>query len=139
MHTPQDPLPSTLINLSGVRYLVREVLGCGCPEEVFDRIAVGSPTLYSPPGGAQLVELEVGGRLLISVVDFAKMKDPVAERRALMAHGQTTRDTRGLNRFRLVLVGDIPPAQAERLLAPRAEEDERTHLHLVAPSQLPGA
>ena len=64
-------LEDCLLRRDAVRHLVRDLLGCGCPEDVFDDVLVAFPASLGPRGkhGARSVvpgsvKLVVGGRLL---------------------------------------------------------------------------
>lgn len=119
-----------------VRHLVRDVLGCGCPEEVFDDVQVAFPARLAHqavPGSAKLV---VGGRLLIVVVPADSLADVEKDARALLARGRAARDACDLNRFRLVLVGRVAPAVRTRLEAAARRLDTRTHVHVIPASRL---
>lgn len=121
-----------------IRQLVRETLGCTCPETVFEQVELAP----LPWGGAEALagtRIIVGGRLLIYVCAQVDGLSPVrlAE---FVARGRAERDARGLNRFRLVL----PCRDAEatqRSLSPTFEavptRDDRVHLHCVSTDLLP--
>jgi hypothetical protein len=75
--------------------------------------------------------LDVGGRLLVAVVPAAAA-DASALQAALEA-GRELRDDRGMNRFRLVLEGEVGGALVSALAMP----DERVHVHVVASGEVP--
>ena len=136
-------LEECFLRLDAVRHLVRDLLGCECPEEVFDDILVAFPASLGPRGkhGARSVvpgsvKLVVGGRLLVVLVPVAGRGDIAKEARALLVRGRATRDQCGLNRFRLVLVGVVPADVLRRLQAAAARVDERTHVHAVSAGRL---
>jgi hypothetical protein len=117
---------------SGLKDFIVNVLGCGCPEEVFASIEVDrSP---QPAGPAPLAfEISVGGRLLIQGVkyeEFRLQKDALAD---LVAIGVRKRDEKGFNRVRIVVVSDDPDCEAT--IRPVFEGiqrvDDRIHLHVV--------
>jgi hypothetical protein len=108
------------------------VLGCGCPEEVFSSIGLER----SPDAGISmplLFRIDVGGRLLILGVrgDSLTAKEDALAR--LVALGARLRDERGFNRLRIVVVSDDPACEAE--LRPCFETipgaGDRIHLHVV--------
>jgi malonyl-CoA O-methyltransferase len=127
-------LAACFANLEAVRRLVRDVLGCGCPEEVFADVAVGLPSVFGEDADRLAVELVVGRRLLIRLVATEGLVEDEPEARALLTRGRAARDAHGLHRFRLVLVGPVPAALLARLEADAARLDDRTHVH-----QLPAA
>jgi len=130
-----DPIGSALLDLGPIRQLVREGLGCQCPEEVFDDVVVGRPAVFAE-GPRPAAELLVGRRLLVSLVALDRLQDPRAEAGRLLDRGRKLRDARGLNRFRLVLVGECAPADLEALSAQAAAIDDRLHVHAIRPGEL---
>ena len=43
-------LEGSFLRLDAVRHLVRDLLGCGCPEDVFDDVLVAFPASLGPRG-----------------------------------------------------------------------------------------
>lgn len=119
------------ISRAAVRDLVRTVLQCGCPDNVFDDVRIGCPTLFDTHGAGGGFELLVGRRLLVTVVPFSDLDHPDMEIPAILATGQKIRDEQGLNRFRLVIVGILSAGVRKRLEALSASLGERLHLHLL--------
>lgn len=122
--------------MTGIRRFVREDLGCGCPEEVFDdiRIEVAPGELAA---GANSRLLVVGGRLMVLIVEPADSDPATVAISQLLDRGARLRDDRGCNRFRLVLVSATERAVPERRLADVSVPDERTHIHVVPAARLP--
>lgn len=123
-----------------MQHFIRTTLGCGCPEEVLQWIEC-SHSQPVPDHGLTLTRIDVGGRLLIYVVEG----DEEPERTtgaipALIAAGLAERERTGFNRLRLVLatrdVDEILEA-ANRTFAEFAPRDDRIHLHVVAVEDLP--
>ena len=54
------------MNRESIRRFVREDLGCGCPEEVFDHVALASRD--AGPDGPRHTRLLIGNRLLVYVM-----------------------------------------------------------------------
>jgi hypothetical protein len=115
-----------------VKRFVRGTLGCACPDEVFEHIAV-SP-LNPCPGLPVDGSLEVGGRLLIYISfhsDIQVLKEGLEE---IIRQGKGTRDRRGFNRFRYVVVADKIEA-LNAVLVPLFDAmpfiDEKVHLHII--------
>ena len=107
-------------------YLVRGVLGCGCPEEIFEHYQVRQQTV----GPFPVVELIMGDRLLVWIVDGTRIVDPEQTLGQLLKSGLEERERRGLNRFRLVTVGDFP--SWERKWTHLAGDlDPKVHLHIL--------
>jgi hypothetical protein len=119
---------------------VRDVLGCGCPDEVLRSIAVDQGRLI-PGSDVEVTRLDVGGRLLVYVVPAAAQPLPSLVAAAVDA-GVSERDRRAFNRFRLVLAAGSPAAleqPARDALAACGRRDERVHLHVVAVEDCPGS
>lgn len=121
-----------------LKKFLRQVLGCECPDEVFNHIesASGIPL---DNGIILRNRINVGNRLLVYVVtadsvDFVKERLP-----GLVIAGKDERDGKGFNRFRLVLASDDRKGLeeiAERAFNALPERDEKVHLHVVKKSAL---
>jgi hypothetical protein len=116
-----------------VKKFVRETLGCRCPEDVFRYVEVES--------NVRLTEdivlnrrINVGNRLLIYIVDGSDefVKDNLL---TLVDYGKKERDTKGFNRFRLVIITDKAWERNQKL--DLMEKDERVHIHLVERNGVP--
>jgi hypothetical protein len=120
------------MNRQEVEGFVRGTLGCACPDDVFEQIAInpGSPLPGLPIDGS----LEVGGRLLIYVSIVKDIHILTGRLEQIVREGKHARDSRGFNRFRFVVVA----AQAEgteAVLAPLFNSlpfiDDKVHLHVL--------
>ena len=118
---------------------IREGLGCGCPDAVFERLGVDrQPAVFA--GLPVDAVLSIGDRLLVGICASRPWKeiDEYLERCVVTA--RRLRDERGYNRFRLVVV-TVAPDFARPVLAQRFEtlpaRDDRLHLHVVEPAVLP--
>ena len=80
---------------------VRETLGCGCPDEVFDRIVIDT----SKHGEAGL---DVGGRLLVRVLAEKNVDRLVETFPDTVERLRNERDRRGFHRVRLVVTRPRP-------------------------------
>ena len=87
---------------SNAVFLVRDVLGCTCPEEIFDNYQVRHNVFEAIP----IVQLIMGNRLLVWIVDGVKFVGPGQTLLRLLKQGTVKREEHGLNRFRLVVVGE---------------------------------
>ena len=117
---------SELAERSCAAFLVQGLLGCTCPPEIFNHYQVRQKVITSLPA----VELIMGDRLLAWIIDGNKIDDPEQALGRLFNSGRTERDSRDLNRFRLVVVGDFP--SWEKKWAHLAEEmDPKVHLHVL--------
>jgi len=117
---------------------VRDTLGCGCPDEVFQHLVVSRlpPIAGRPP----IVQLQVGSRLLIHIVAPPEGASPNGWIEQLAANGRTARDRHGYNRFRLVVASPTPPASGREIqerFARAITGDDKAHLHFVGRDQLP--
>lgn len=119
-----------------IRDFVQTRLGCGCPESVFEAVELERSDAFSAERPYDL-RLAVGGRLLVYVVRVAALADPAADVRRMARAGREERDAGRFNRFRAVLVADVPedvPAPALRAFAQAVGADARCHLHVVDPA-----
>jgi hypothetical protein len=123
-----------------IEHFVRTTLGCKCPDEVFESIAIErAPTSRDALPHTRLV---IGDRLLIHVLEAPSVKATSAAVSKLTTQGRTERDAKQYNRYRLVVASDYP---TELLSAARtgfdsvAGTDHRAHLHILATDQLPDA
>ncbi len=111
---------------SNAVFLVRDILGCTCPEEIFDHYQVQHNVSEAIPK----VQLIMGNRLLIWIVDAAWVVEPGQTLLRLLEQGLAERESCGLNRFRLVVVGE--PLSWEKEWAHLAEGlDPKVHLHVL--------
>jgi hypothetical protein len=117
---------------NAVKDFVVNVLGCGCPEEVFSFILLD--TVPGPVGGIPMeFTIRIGGRLMVLGVAGETLCSPQGSLATLVAAGMGIRDGEGFNRLRIVVVSGDP--ELEALLRPAFAGvlglDERVHLHVV--------
>ncbi|MBC8178365.1 MAG: hypothetical protein H8E19_13245 [Deltaproteobacteria bacterium] len=111
---------------SNAVFLVRNILGCTCPEEIFDHYEVQHNVSEAIP----MVQLIMGNRLLIWIVDAARVVEPGQILLRLLEQGLAERENRGLNRFRLVVAG--ASLSWEKEWAHLAEGlSPKVHLHIL--------
>jgi hypothetical protein len=121
-----------MIDKEKIKRFVQDALGCGCPEEVFRSIDCKRDVDL---GGGVILHsiITIGNRLLIYVV--YDNKDFVEKHLAfLVSAGKKERDSRGLNRFRLVIVTDRIPGRGDvirQTFDELQEKDEDIHLHIM--------
>lgn len=116
-----------------IREFVRNILGCTCPEDVFQYIECQADV--GTGGGVGLdYEINVGNRLLIYVVSLDQHPDSL---RDVISHlfrlGTEQRDEYGFNRFRLVLLCRTPDSVADQALNifHSLSPDDKVHLHVI--------
>ena len=112
---------------SNATLLVRDTLGCTCPREIFDHYEVGSHFSVNIP----MVQLIMGERLLVRIVDADRLNEPEKTAMELLIEGRAERDMLRLNRFRLVIVGTLPPSQIQVLKGLPEAMDPKVHLHIL--------
>lgn len=116
--------------------LVRERLGCACPDEVFaDVEAHRGLRVGEVPVSWRIA---VGGRLLVYVLETGGGEDLGRRLAALVPAALAERDRGGYSRLRLVLVGDGPDlARAGELAIDTAGlTDPRLHVHALTRAAL---
>ena len=111
---------------------VKGVLGCGCPDYVFEKIEVGRVAKGVLPLDA--TRINVGNTLLIYIVRPAsggELRDAIGK---MVSVGRNDRDVHGFNRFRLVIAGDevkLAPDAAAAKFSVETGGDEKMHFHCV--------
>ena len=117
-----------------IKRFVQEILGCSCPEEVFNQID------YQEEGDGILGrKVTVGNRLLIYIITMDGKSNIQGVINSALVQGVEEREKNGLNRFRLVLVTSCPDelcSLAEHAFDSSGYADEKTHLHIVSESDL---
>lgn len=119
---------------------VRETLGCGCPDEVFQSIEVSDAG--TADGTVSFTRLVIGQRLLIHVWRPATAAPLPEDVQALAEEGCAERDARGYNRYRLVIAATEPAATIDAVAATFNDAvggDDRAHVHVLAASELAAA
>jgi hypothetical protein len=127
------------VNVPAVTRFVREVLGCGCPDEVFQNLEVRRGSVAVRSCSADY-ELRIGGRLLVVVTSEPVATLSPARLARVISEGKAARDDGKFNRFRLVVQTSQAAQHRARLLRDFEEisgRDEKTHLHVVERSQVP--
>lgn len=120
-----------------VKIFAREILGCGCPNSVFEVVKMQSLD-------KQHYKLNVGNRLLIYIVrlgDEKGLREIEKSRLQYLRRGVAERDEYGFNRFRLVFArgSDLRIAEdKEREILNTNYDfcDGKTHVHIVDRSEI---
>ena len=120
-----------------IKDFVQNILGCTCPDKVFEQIQEFRSAPISSPHSRSII---IGGRLLIyiwNVEDTGSLRENLL---AMLAAGRQERDARGLNRFRAVLAVDKAlqqvAAAAHAYFSQFEGRDDRMHLHVVSVADL---
>lgn len=122
-----------------ITVFVRNVLGCGCPDEVFNKIEVSDIDLT--PEISTTTRIVVGDTLLIYILPVTPAEIVAEHIGKLVVAGRQDRDSHGYNRFRLVLRSCDNRAIEEVISASFlvvAGADEKLYLHFVESDALSG-
>ena len=133
-----DTSPEPLLR-ANIQRFVRGVLGCSCPEAVFQTIHID----YNPRalvGTQRGYTITIGSKLLVLVIMTTNCPVTVNELGNILERGRQARDRERLNRFRLVVATPEPQLARSKLesgFEALGMQDNRIHLHIVSPDQLP--
>lgn len=122
-----------------IEEFVRGPLGCNCGAKVFERIEVEEkPSDFEDLSASQLIG--IGGILLVLVLNVDAWESTQTNLESIFKRGIETREAKSFNRFRLVVA--TPQADKARQALTQhfetfSEMDEKIHLHIVTPDQLP--
>lgn len=115
-----------------VKAFIRKTLGCDCDESVFKHI---ENERNVEAGGIKLRNhINVGGRLLVYIVDAEGPSFIRSHLADLLEAGRKERDDRNFNRFRLVLVAASDSGvrlEVNRALKLSKAVDEKVHVHIL--------
>ncbi len=120
-----------------ITLFVRNVLGCGCPDEVFNKIEISDIDLT--PEISTATRIVVGDTLLIYILPDNPVEVVANNIGKLVAAGKKDRDSYGYNRFRLVVRSGGNRDMEEQVITLFAEtvaDNEKLHLHFVDPDIL---
>jgi len=125
-----------MITNANIKTFVQDILGCGCPEEVFQFIDCKHDVWLSSEITLKS-KIIIGDRLLIYVVEAgsdAFIQRNLAE---LIAAGKSERDARALNRMRLVIVAAnaLNQQAAQSRFRKYQGMDKKIHLHIINKEQ----
>ena len=126
-------------NNEKLKVFVKNTLGCGCPEKVFEKIDVNK--LSTVEHEKEMTRIVVGDTLLIYVIDPEPSYNFVDNVESIGLAGKTDRDTNNYNRFRLVVSSFEDDVQQERVLecfTKSFSTDEKMHIHFVNPEFVDG-
>jgi len=124
---------SSPINPKQVKSFLQNTLGCTCPEAVFKKQEFDSGITINNIKNCK--KLCVGERLLIYLINAESVSDLPSSITSLVSEGRKERDSRHLNRFRLVLGAkdvDLISKQAKTIFEGFNDLDDKVHLHVVS-------
>ena len=116
-----------------IKNFVQNVLGCTCPDRVFEQI---EDNHVLPSISPHSRSISIGGRLLIYVWKVEdRLEDLQEGLLAMLEAGKKERDAVGLSRFRAVLAVENP-----QIIVPKANfyfsrfqgKDDRMHIHVIS-------
>jgi hypothetical protein len=119
-------------NKKNLKVFIRNTLGCGCPERVFEKIDVSD--LQTGEREKKITRVVVGDVLLIYVMQRESSGNLVDSVESIGLAGKTDRDTNNYNRFRLVVSGFEDVAQQKEIserFSKSFSTDEKMHIHFV--------
>ena len=122
---------ATFINPDAIKTFVREELGCKCEDSVFNQIVIGMPSIFPGENPGWDMQIMIGFRLLISIVPVKRIKSIDEDIVKILQAGKEIRDQLGLNRFRLVLLGDVEKELYEACQRRAHKLDDRIHVHVI--------
>ena len=130
----------TTVQTARLQAFIRTTLGCGCPDEVLECIRF-SRTGVADQHEGRLTRIDVGGRLLVYVIETGDDPRRAAEALgAVVAAGTVERNRGGFNRLRVVVATndrDTFGPELKRSFEDSAPRDDRVHLHVIAVGDLP--
>ena len=119
-------------NNEKIRVFVKNTLGCGCPEKVFEKIDVSKlPTVGHEK---EITRIVVGDTLLIYVIRPEPSGNFVDSVESIGLAGKTDRDINNYNRFRLVVSNFEDEVQQEKVserFSKTFNTDDKMHIHFV--------
>ena len=124
-------------NPNQMKRFVKNTLGCTCPDSVFEHQEFDSGISISNIKNCK--KLCAGERLLIYLIDIESIPNLPLSITSIIAEGRKERDSRGLNRFRLVLgANDIDAVrkEANKIFQSINDLDDKVHLHVVSQQEI---
>ena len=120
-----------------IKTFVKNTLGCGCPEEVFEYIDCQSNIKLNDV--VLRNRINIGNRLLIYIVEVHNGDSLKNVLPLLIATGKKERDDLKFNRFRLVLASDNidETKKAAEDIFKTIDKDEKIYLHIIFKTDLP--
>ena len=119
-------------NNEKLKAFVKNTLGCGCPEKVFEKIDFSKlPTVVDEEDATRIV---VGDTLLIYVICPIPTANFVDSVESIGLAGKADRNANNYNRFRLVVSGiedDVQQEKVSKSFSKSFNTDEKMHIHFL--------
>jgi hypothetical protein len=119
-------------NNEKIKVFVKNTLGCGCPEKVFENIDVSKLPIVEHE--KEITRIVVGDTLLIYVIRPEPSGNFVDSVESIGLAGKTDRDINNYNRFRLVVSSFEDEVQQEKVserFSKTFNTDDKMHIHFV--------
>ncbi len=126
-------------NNEKIKVFVKNTLGCGCPEKVFENIDVSKLTTLEHE--KEVTRIVVGDTLLIYIIRPEPSGNFVDSVESIGLAGKTDRDINNYNRFRLVVSSFEDEVQQEKVsecFSKTFSMDDKMHIHFVNQELLEG-
>ena len=126
-------------NNEKLKVFVKNTLGCGCPEKVFEKIDVSE--LLTEEYDKEITRIVVGDTLLIYIIGPELSGNYVDNVESIGLTGKNDRDANNYNRFRLVVSGFEDEVQQEKVsdsFSKLFDTDEKMHIHFVKQELIEG-
>ena len=134
-----EHIMTAIWNNEKIKGFVKNTLGCGCPEEVFEKIDVSR--VRAAGHGKEVTRIVVGDTLLIYIIGPEPYGDLIDRVESFGLAGKNDRDTNNYNRFRLVVSGfedDVRQAEASERFSESFKKDAKMHIHFVSQELVEG-
>lgn len=121
-----------------IKNFVRNILGCTCPDNVFEQIDDQQVSSSISPHTRSIT---IGGKLLLYIWEVGSPDQLEEGIPAILAAGKEARNELGLNRFRAILVTGDPStikSRADLCFSQFSDLDEKMHLHVISRQGLAG-
>jgi len=115
-----------------IKNFVRNILGCTCPDNVFEQIDDQQVSSNISPHTRSIT---IGGKLLLYIWEVGSPNQLEEGIPAILAAGKEARNELGLNRFRAILVTGDPStikSRADLCFSQFSDLDEKMHLHVIS-------
>lgn len=122
-----------------LKEFIKNTLGCGCPEKIFEKIDVCRCLIEK--NESEITRIVVGDKLLIYIIRPESTDKLVDKVKVFGLAGKEDRDKHNYNRFRLVLSDVENMAQKDQVsecFLSAFEKDEKMHMHFVKEEMIAG-